>query len=295
MGDTDHHRKAERILLALDQQDGPVLTSDVVSAAGLNKTQQVHYRCTGGYHNALVDAGQVQKIAPEPGGEAKWLITELGERWVKANYDDIKIPQTEEEAINVCQRALSTAKAAKSTAATVQGKFTPLKSEVHEALETIKEVQAETEEMVESTEDRAQDAAEEAALTAVQDLEEQIKSVKESKEEDLQDVKRTQRDLETDVGKLQEYVDEVKVRVLKDFATEMRVDVEVNSGKISNLNDRVDELEEEISRHDRQISRLENKVDKLDSTIEDLKRRLDNVEDTQEELAEAQDASLFGL
>jgi len=112
-------REAERILLALDEQTR-LTTREVVDEADLATTQSAHH-----YVSDYLDGERklVLKHEPEPGKQAEWEITHAGEMWVERLRDDIAIPQTPEEAVEVATKAKEKAASAEGTASTTIAKF----------------------------------------------------------------------------------------------------------------------------------------------------------------------------
>lgn len=258
---SDLDRASERILLELADKESSggfslellgstnrLNTSELARSVGFKNSGSAKYRL----EEKLVPAGLVERIPPETdvgGAPVHWELTRDGRRWVDDNREDLEVPQTPEEAVDVAREAMNVAEETQSAAGTanektqkVREEFDDLEGEVKATLSAAcdardrakshadkaeRVVDELSREMGEMTADVAIDVAEKEVAPVIDDL------------EDLE---------ETVTRKFSEASDE-RDQLSQAFA-ELKEDVtersEVNSQKIADLEEENDELQGEL-------------------------------------------------
>lgn len=278
MGDTGYHRDSERIILALYEQ-GQLGTRPLVEEAELDSTQAVHYR----YNSALGPDGYglVEKAVSEPGKQSEWCLTESGESWAEVNYDAIRVPQTEDEAVDVAARALEKARSAESTAGTTAGEFDQLQEEVTVAVGEAREAAMEALDELDEVRPQAREAAREQIDEQFDGIQDDVQWLIERANGNSEQADRLEREIEqlTHEAAASDYVEDIK-----DTVDEMESDVEFlrNRWDPTNTDDSV-ELEEDVEKLERKLSRSNSRRRDLEERVDELEAALQEVEEKAEE------------
>jgi len=272
MGDTDYSRDSERIILELYEQ-GQMQTRPLVEAADLPSTQAVHYR----YNNYLGPDkdGLVEKAFSEPGKQSEWRLTEPGKSWAESNLGEIRVPQTEDEAVDVAARALEKARSAESTAGTTAGEFDQLQEDVTVAVGEAREAAMEALDELDEVQPQAREAAREqideqfdGIMDELDRLDRRTKKLSGQVDENKAVLKGLKRDAAgvDYVEDIEERVDEMETNLewVRDRVDVRKVDFQAD------MEDDLDELEQDLSRSRSRRRDLEDRVDELEEKLKEV-------------------------
>jgi len=277
MGETGYTRDSERIILALYEQD-QLGTRDLAEEAGLGSTQAVHYRYKT-YLGPNADA-LVEKAASEPGKESEWSLTDAGQQWAETNFDDIKVPQTDDEAVEIAAEALERAESALSAAGTTAGEFQQLEERVSVAIGEIRETAQEARDDAQSGGAQSRDAAWHGVQNDVGDL-----------KDDVEDLDRKLSNLSESLDGLRSSFYGVKERFNK------RGDRMATQKNLNRLADRVGDVESQADAIQKSVDEIEStdfgeleaRVQQLDNNVSEYAKRTVAVEESVAALKSAVD------
>lgn len=273
MTETAYSRDSERILLALFEQ-GPLLTRELVEEAGLDDTQQVHYR----YSNYLGpdEYNLISKQSDGRGGHAEWELTDAGEAWVEVKYDDIRIPQTEDEAAEVAAKAERIAKSAVGTANKTSQEFRAFEERITGAVGDARET-------IDKSYEALQEAEEDARRVARREVRAEIRNI----EDDINTIEGALEELGSKHASHQENIDRLFEKTSELIETSANVEnvteilqrLSYVEGRLDDHDDRLDEMEDTTDEIESRLDTLQTTVESNQRSIHELCNRVDEIED----------------
>jgi len=275
--ESDLDRASERILLELADKDAGrrislglagstnrLNTSELARSVGFDHTGSAKYRL----EEKLVPAGLVERIPPEVdvgGAPVHWQLTKDGARWVEDNREDLEVPQTPEEAVDVAREARNVADQARTSAGSaneearkVRKEFDDLEGEVRATLSAA----CDARDRAKSHADRAEGVVDDLAA----DLREEAHQAADKVE------KRSVQPLRDDLDEL----DRVATREFSE-ASEERDEL---SQSFAELKENVTERSEVNSQR---IADLEKENNELRQEVDDLREELESLREDFEE------------
>jgi chromosome segregation ATPase len=253
MSSTGYDRPCELILLALEEQ-GPLKSRELTDAAGLKKTQQVHYR----YKEYLgpSEYGLVKKVSdPGRGGHTEWALTESGANYVKYNREELEKPATSTEAVEVAAELRNEVDDLKSQIESTQGTVGSNKSQIDDFKSRLDEISKKPEnlhERIETLEDSVDDfVPREEVEYFVEQLEQDYVEAENAREERVEE-------LESDITDLKDRMDSIEseLRKYREFETliekirKYRLERGAMDVQLDEFQERLDEFEEELDDSD---------------------------------------------